>query len=127
MNMDDIQLKESIFYLETYGNHSLMVSFYQSHNYIENAFQYLIDKKCSVEIFVESLLVPSLKSGDFYNLLEYMFSLERSQNKLHVYYASIGKYLEKNYYLNTLFDFQLMMKVNKISSTQNSKFSTGIF
>ena len=42
--MDDIQLKESAYYLETYGNHALMVAFYQSHNFIENAFQYLIDK-----------------------------------------------------------------------------------
>jgi zinc finger FYVE domain-containing protein 26 len=36
--------------------------------------------------------------------------LERSQSKLYSYYASIGKYLEKNAYLHTLYDFQLLMK-----------------
>lgn len=42
--MDDIQLKESIYYLETYGNYSLLISFYQKHGYLENAIQYLIEK-----------------------------------------------------------------------------------
>ncbi len=42
--MDEIQLKETMFYLETYGNHSAIISFYQSHNFLENAFHYLLDK-----------------------------------------------------------------------------------
>lgn len=65
-------------------------------------------------MFVESLLVPCLKTGEFYNLLEYMLGLERSQNKLYQYYSSIGKYLEKNGYLNTLYDFQILMKVEQV-------------
>jgi zinc finger FYVE domain-containing protein 26 len=108
--MDDLQLKEAIFYLETYGNYSLMLGFYQSHGYLENSLQYLMDKKCSSDVFVESLLVPCLKNGEFYRLLENMLGLERSQSKLYTYYASIGKYLEKNAYLHTLYDFQLLMK-----------------
>ena len=41
--MDDIQLNECIYYLETYGNHSLLVSFYQRHGLIEKALQHIID------------------------------------------------------------------------------------
>lgn len=59
---------------------------------------------------MESLLVPCIRTGEFYQLLEYMLGLERSQNKLHSYYSSIGKYLEKNGFLNTLYDFQILMK-----------------
>jgi hypothetical protein len=109
--LDEIQLKESIYYLETYGNYNLIVAFYQRHGYLENALQYLLDKKCSAEVFTESILVASIRNGEFYRLLEYMLSLERYQYKLHSYYAAIGKYLEKNSYLNTLYDFQILMKV----------------
>lgn len=109
--MDEIQLKESIYYLETYGNYNLIVAFYQRHGYLESALQYLLDKKCSAEVFTESVLVASIRNGEFYRLLEYMLSLERYQYKLHSYYAAIGKYLEKNSYLNTLYDFQILMKV----------------
>ena len=96
--------------MESYGNHASILAFYQSHGYMENSLQYLLEKKCSSEVFVESLLVPSLKNGEFYRLLEYMLNMERTQNKLHGYYASIGKYLEKNAYLHTLYEFQLLMK-----------------
>ena len=41
--MDDIQFKESFFYLDAYGNHALIVAFYQRHGYLERALQYLID------------------------------------------------------------------------------------
>lgn len=129
MNLDEYQLRECIYYIETYGNHAHMVSFFQSHNQIENAFQYLIDKvihslnpkfiliicfvlkKCNVDIFVEFLLVPSLRSGEFHSLLEYMLSIERGQSKLHPFYTSIAKYLEKSGYVNTLYEFQIIMKV----------------
>ncbi len=39
-----------------------------------------------------------------------MLSLDRIQNKLTPYYGSIGKYLERNGYLNTLYDFQILIK-----------------
>lgn len=110
--MDDVQLQESLYYLQTYGNHHLIASFYSHHGYLENAFHYLLEKKCSSEVFVDSLLVPCIRSGEFYELVEYMLRLERSQSKMFQYYAAIGKYLEKNMYLNTLYDFQLMMKVS---------------
>ena len=42
--MDDIQFKESLFYLETYGNYSMIISFYHKHGYLDNAMQYLIDR-----------------------------------------------------------------------------------
>lgn len=54
--------------------------------------------------------MPSLRTGDFYHLIDHMLSLERIQHKLTPYYGSIGKYLEKNTFLNTLYDFQILMK-----------------
>ena len=55
--------------------------------------------------------MPCLKNGDFYQLLDYMQLLDRAQQKFYSYFVAIGKYLEKNSYLNTLYDFQLFMKV----------------
>jgi hypothetical protein len=72
-------------------------------------------KKCNAEVFVESLLVPCLKSSELAELLKLLFQLnnELSSNKLVAsYLTSIGKYLEKNGYLNTLYYFQLQMKVS---------------
>ncbi len=40
-----------------------------------------------------------------------MFLLDRTQQKFYSYFIAVGKYLEKNAYLNTLYDFQLFMKV----------------
>lgn len=51
-----------------------------------------------------------MRTGEFFNLLEIMLAMEKSQNKLQPYYAAIGKYLEKCAYLNTLYDFQILMK-----------------
>jgi len=34
----------------------------------------------------------------------------RLQNKLYAYYGAIGKHLERNAYINTLYEFQLLMK-----------------
>lgn len=42
--MDDLQFKETIYYLETYGTYTLIVSFYQRNGKLEKAFQYLLDK-----------------------------------------------------------------------------------
>lgn len=84
-------------------------------------------KKCSSEIFTETLLVSCLRSGEFYQLLEYMFSFERYQNKLSTYYVAIGKYLEKNGYSHTLYDFQLLMKVKLFFNNQIIFFLINIF
>lgn len=70
-----------------------------------------IDKKCDAEIFVETILITCLKNGDFFSLLEMMLKIEKNQNKLYPYYSAIGKFLEKNGFLNTLYDFQIQMKV----------------
>ena len=56
-------------------------------------------------------MIPSMKNGDFYQLLDYMQLLDRTQQKFYSYFVAIGKYLEKNGYLYTLYDFQLFMKV----------------
>ncbi len=42
-NMDDMQFTECLFYLETYGNYSMIVSFYQRHDYLEKAFQFILE------------------------------------------------------------------------------------
>lgn len=41
--MDDMQINECIYYLETYGNHLLILCFYQRHGYLNRAMQYLLD------------------------------------------------------------------------------------
>jgi hypothetical protein len=41
--MDEIQLRESTYYLETYGNHSSIISFYQRHGLIEKSLQHIIE------------------------------------------------------------------------------------
>ena len=41
--MDDLQLEEAIYYLDTFGNHLLMVTFYQRHGYLQKALKYLLD------------------------------------------------------------------------------------
>ena len=47
--MDDIQFKEAIYYLNTYGNHMFSVSFYQKHGYLQKALQYILE---NVRIYI---------------------------------------------------------------------------
>jgi hypothetical protein len=109
-NMDTFQITECLFYIQMYGNHSMMVQFYQRNDYLDKSIQYLIDNRCSTSVFQECLLIPSLKNGEFYTLLDCMSKFD----KLHlgIYYGSIGGYLKNINLNNTLYDFQLFMKVN---------------
>ena len=59
---------------------------------------------------MDILLTTSLRTGEFFKLLETMLGMEKSQNKLQPFYAAIGKHLEKCGFLNTLYDFQILMK-----------------
>lgn len=109
-NMDELQYKEAIFYLETYANHLMIVTFYQKHGYLQKALKYILDNKCQQDVFIEALLIPCLRRGEFHQLLDNMLLLDRTQQKFHSYFISIGKYLEKNSFSNTLYDFQLFTK-----------------
>ncbi len=64
-NMDDAQLNECIYYLETYGNYSLLVMFYQRHGYLEKAFQFIIESVCLISNFIFLLLYSIFYSNYF--------------------------------------------------------------
>ncbi|KAL5010744.1 hypothetical protein ScPMuIL_013049 [Solemya velum] len=61
--MDSVQFQECLYYLHTYGSYFSLVDFHRRNGYWMKSVQYIIDHKCSTEVFIEGLLMPSLKSG----------------------------------------------------------------
>uniref|UniRef100_A0A672JJE5 Zinc finger FYVE domain-containing protein 26 n=1 Tax=Salarias fasciatus TaxID=181472 RepID=A0A672JJE5_SALFA len=55
--------QECLYYLNTYGTHLALVSFYMRHDCVTEALTYLLNKDCPDEVFLEGVLQPSLERG----------------------------------------------------------------
>lgn len=71
----------------------------------------IIFQKCSKEVFLESLLVPALKSGELGKLTDQMVMLDPSLEKWNPYLTATCRYLVKHRLFRVLYEFQIFMKV----------------
>jgi hypothetical protein len=59
--MDPKRFEECIFYLNTYGSYSGVVTFYVNHNHLKLACRFILDKVCILLCtFFHFLLSPNL-------------------------------------------------------------------
>ena len=68
-------------------------------------------QKCSKEVFLESLLIPALKSGELGKLTDQMVMLDPSLEKWNPYLTATCRYLVKHRLFRVLYEFQIFMKV----------------
>ncbi|KAK7904153.1 hypothetical protein WMY93_016760 [Mugilogobius chulae] len=52
--------QECLFYLNTYGTHLALISFYMRHDCLLEAIKHLLNKECPDDVFLEGVLQPSL-------------------------------------------------------------------
>ncbi|XP_052767439.1 zinc finger FYVE domain-containing protein 26-like isoform X2 [Mya arenaria] len=109
-SMDSKQFQECVFYLKTYGNFLGLVDFHRRHGYYMKAVQYILDHKCSVEVFIQGLLKPSLESGELGRLTDQMLLVDPSLEKWNPYMTASCRYFVRNKLHHVLYGFQIFMK-----------------
>ncbi|XP_013400771.1 zinc finger FYVE domain-containing protein 26-like [Lingula anatina] len=109
-NISEQQLQECLYYLKAYGTYGSVISFYRKHGYWMKAVQYLLDKRCSPDVFVECLLVPTLKTGEMAKLQDQLILIDTTLEKWAPYLKAACRYLNKKKYMQVLYQLQLFMK-----------------
>ncbi|XP_062609221.1 zinc finger FYVE domain-containing protein 26-like [Saccostrea cucullata] len=107
---DTLQYHECHFYLKTYASFYTIINFHRRNGRWMKAVQYILDQKCSKEVFVESLLIPALNSGELGKLTDQMVMLDPSLEKWNPYLTAICRHLVKNRLHHVLYEFQIFMK-----------------
>ena len=69
-------------------------------------------QKCSVEVFTEGLLKPSLEFGELARLTDQMIMIDPSLEQWNSYLTAACRYFVKNKLHHVLYEFQLFMKVS---------------
>ena len=103
----------SLFYhgcgLKSFDAHRKRI-FIQSVMILISIFVLFLQKCCS-DVFVEALLIPAIRSGEWGKLVDQIVLIDPSLEKWNYHLKSICKYLLKQKLHYILYEFQLIMKV----------------
>lgn len=102
--------EECIFYLKQYGSHSGIISFYLRHDDENAALRYIQEQKVDPEIFLHIIYIPSLQKGTVSSLHSRMEWMDSTLLQWKPYLCHICHYLEKQGYLNVLYELQIFMR-----------------
>ncbi|XP_015911906.2 zinc finger FYVE domain-containing protein 26 isoform X1 [Parasteatoda tepidariorum] len=108
--LDAIVKQECLHYLNMYGTHFATIGFYRKHGYISEALEYITEKKCEPDVFIEALFMPILKNVQLSSLKQLMSSVDPLLHTWSSYLFATCRYLEKLKYLNVLYEIQLFME-----------------
>ncbi|XP_069118425.1 uncharacterized protein [Argopecten irradians] len=109
-NVESAQYQECLYYLRTYACFHTIVSFHRGNGYWMKATQYILDHKCSSEVFVDALLSPAIEDGRLGELVDQMIMIDPSLERWHPYLTTSCRYLLKHRLHHTLYQFQIFMK-----------------
>ncbi|KAL7380753.1 hypothetical protein ABVT39_023353 [Epinephelus coioides] len=101
--------QECLYYLNTYGTHLALISFYMRHDCMTEALTYLLNKECPDEVFIEGVLQPSLERGRLGMLQGIMEKLDPGLETCGRYLIASCQFLQRRGYYNTLYQLQQFM------------------
>ncbi|XP_054470599.1 zinc finger FYVE domain-containing protein 26 isoform X2 [Anoplopoma fimbria] len=101
--------QECLFYLNTYGTHMALISFYMRHDCMTEALTYLLNKECPDEVFLEGVLQPSLERGRLGMLQGILEKLDPGLETWSRYLIASCQFLQRRRYFNTLYQLQQFM------------------
>ncbi|GAA6231537.1 zinc finger FYVE domain-containing protein 26 [Lates japonicus] len=101
--------QECLYYLNTYGTHLALISFYIRHDCMTEALTYLLNKDCPEEVFLEGVLQPSLERGRLGTLQGILEKLDPSLETCSRYLIASCQFLQRRGYFNTLYQLQQFM------------------
>ncbi|XP_076013424.1 zinc finger FYVE domain-containing protein 26 isoform X2 [Genypterus blacodes] len=100
---------ECLFYLNTYGTHLALVSFYMRHDCMMEALTYLLNKDCPEEVFLEGVLQPSLERGRLGMLQGILETLDPGLEISSRHLIASCQLLQRRGYYHTLYQLQQFM------------------
>uniref|UniRef100_A0A3Q3KT95 Zinc finger FYVE domain-containing protein 26 n=1 Tax=Mastacembelus armatus TaxID=205130 RepID=A0A3Q3KT95_9TELE len=100
---------ECLYYLNSYGTHLALISFYMRHDYMNEALTYLLNKDCPEEVFLEGVLQPSLEQGRLGMLQGILEKLDPSLEACSRYLIASCQFLQRRGYFHTLYQLQQFM------------------
>ncbi|KAM9842856.1 zinc finger FYVE domain-containing protein 26 [Aulostomus maculatus] len=101
--------QECLYYLNTYGTHLALISFYMRHNRMTDALTYLLNKDSPDEVFLEGVLQPSLERGHLGMLQGILEKLDPSLETCSRYLIASCQFLQRRGYFHTLYQLQQFM------------------
>ncbi|XP_034713924.1 zinc finger FYVE domain-containing protein 26 isoform X1 [Etheostoma cragini] len=101
--------QECLYYLNTYGTHLALISFYMRHDCMTEALTYLLNKECPDEVFLEGVLQPSLERGCLGMLQGILEKLDPGLETCSRYLIASCQFLQRRGYYNTLYQLQQFM------------------
>uniref|UniRef100_A0A7N6A3N7 Zinc finger FYVE domain-containing protein 26 n=1 Tax=Anabas testudineus TaxID=64144 RepID=A0A7N6A3N7_ANATE len=99
--------QESLYYLNTYGTHLALISYYMRHDCMTEALTYLLNKV--EEVFLEGVLQPSLERGRLGMLQGILEKLDPSLESCSRYLIASCQFLQRRGYFHTLYQLQQFM------------------
>uniref|UniRef100_A0A3B4H3Y1 Zinc finger FYVE domain-containing protein 26 n=1 Tax=Pundamilia nyererei TaxID=303518 RepID=A0A3B4H3Y1_9CICH len=100
--------QECLYYLNTYGTHLGLISFYMRHDYVTEALAYLL-KRCPEEVFLEGVLQPSLERGHLSKLQGILEKQDPSLETCSRYLIASCQFLQRRGYYHSLYQFQTIL------------------
>ncbi|XP_041809482.1 zinc finger FYVE domain-containing protein 26 isoform X2 [Chelmon rostratus] len=101
--------QECLYYLNTYGTHLALISFYMRHDCMTEALTYLLNKDSPDEVFLEGVLQPSLERGRLGALQGILEKLDPGLEACSRYLIASCQFLQRRGYYNTLYQLQQFM------------------
>uniref|UniRef100_A0A8C5DIM3 Zinc finger FYVE domain-containing protein 26 n=1 Tax=Gouania willdenowi TaxID=441366 RepID=A0A8C5DIM3_GOUWI len=101
--------QECLYYLNMYGTHLALISFYMLHDCVTEALTYIFNKECSEEIFLEAVLQPSLERGHLSMLQGILEKLDPGLETCSRYLIASCQFLQRRGYYHSLYQLQQFM------------------
>ncbi|XP_068608115.1 zinc finger FYVE domain-containing protein 26 [Brachionichthys hirsutus] len=101
--------QECLYYLNTFGTHLALISFYMHHGCMSEALAYILNKNCPEEVFLDGMLQSSLERGRLGTLQGLMEKLDPSLESCSRYLIASCQFLQRRGYYNTLYQLQQFM------------------
>lgn len=101
---------ESIYYLVSYGRHLDILHFLIKYKQVAKALKYALFLHVPADQFIETIIVPHLKSGRLNVIIQQMIDMDDTLVLWKEYIIQICLMLEKRNLLNSLYQVQLLLK-----------------
>uniref|UniRef100_A0A3B3ZBL6 Zinc finger FYVE domain-containing protein 26 n=1 Tax=Periophthalmus magnuspinnatus TaxID=409849 RepID=A0A3B3ZBL6_9GOBI len=107
--------QECLFYLNTYGTHLALISFYMRHDCLLEALKHLLNKECPDEVFLEGVLQPSLEQGRLGSLEEVLEKLDPGLETCSRYLIASCQFMQRRGHFHTLYQHEILYKTLNIN------------
>ncbi|CAI8002630.1 Zinc finger FYVE domain-containing protein 26, partial [Geodia barretti] len=109
-DLDTHRFSECLHYLQSHGGQSATVAFFVRHNCWTDACKYILDERCSEEVFVEQLWVPALKAGVIEKVQDILKALNHSLVHWEPYLTAVCRHFSQRSLYHILYQTQLYMR-----------------